>query len=145
MITALCSYVLIKANMAMWPLPGETREMAQMSNVSRGQALLEESIRVQKEYDHREKPTYLIVLTSWFCCGSYLGLGKENTSWTFLRDATTQAQLIGMHEENFYEHDVLDDKEKRALFWVLFIAERYDLSLAALMSSLTDKQNIRSA
>jgi hypothetical protein len=136
MITALCAYVLIKANMAVSPILLERREMAQMSNVSRGQALLQESVRVQGNCDHRENPTYLVVLTSWFCCGSYLGLAKENTSWTYLRDATTQVQLLGMHDENAYKDNVLDVFQKRALFWVLFIAERYTTRYSLNLVSL---------
>ncbi|RYN15871.1 hypothetical protein AA0115_g12720, partial [Alternaria tenuissima] len=41
-----------------------------------------------------------------------------------LRDATTQAQLLGMHDEETYKHDPLDISRKRVLYWLLFIAER---------------------
>ena len=41
------------------------------------------------------------------------------------REATTQAQLLGMHEEETYKHDPLDTSRKRVLYWLLFIAERY--------------------
>lgn len=125
MIVALCAYVMIQANhkppVSVLPRP----EMAHMSNVGVGHILLEESVRVRQGYDHRENPTHMSVLTSWFYSGCYFGLARENTAWTYLREATTQAQLLGMHDEETYKHDPLDVSRKRVLYWLLFIAERY--------------------
>ncbi|OWY45860.1 transcription factor Pf2 [Alternaria alternata] len=124
MVVALCAYVMIQANhkppVSVLPRP----EMAHVSNVGIGHVLLEESVRVRQGYDHRENPTHYSVLTSWFYSGCYFGLARENTAWTYLRDATTQAQLLGMHDEETYKHDPLDISRKRVLYWLLFIAER---------------------
>jgi hypothetical protein len=126
MIAALCAYVMIQANhkprMSVLPHP----ELARMSNVGIGHVLLEESVRVRQSYDHRENHTHMSVLTSWFYSGCYSGLARENTAWTYLRYATTQAQLLGMHDEETYKHDPLDASRKRVLYWLLFIAERCD-------------------
>ncbi|UPX13701.1 uncharacterized protein EKO05_0004200 [Ascochyta rabiei] len=124
MVVALCAYVMIQANMKVQPNLLERPEMAQMSNVSFGHILLEESIRVRRGYDYRESPTHWTVLTSWLYCGCYFGLAKENTAWSYLREATTQAQLLGMHDEETYKHDPLDTSRKRVLYWLLFMAER---------------------
>jgi len=125
MIVALCAYVLIQANM---PVPSNvlTRpDLASMSNMSLGHVLLEESVRVRKGYDYREEPTHMTVLTSWLYYGCYFGLGsKENTAWSYLREATTQAQLLGMHDEETYKHDPLDVSRRRVLYWLLFMEER---------------------
>lgn len=125
MIVAVCAYVMIQANhkplISVLPRP----EMAHMSNVSVGHILLEESVRVRQSYDHRENPTHTSVLTSWFYSGCYFGLARENTAWTYLREATTHAQLLGMHDEETYKHDSLDVSRKRVLYWLLFISERY--------------------
>jgi hypothetical protein len=122
LVVALCAYVMIQANMKvasnMMPRP----ELTQMSNITLGHALLEESVRVRNGYDHRENPTHMTVLTSWFYSGSYFGLAQENTAWVYLREATTYAQLLGMHDEATYKHDPLDISRKRVL---LFISERY--------------------
>ncbi|KAL6152352.1 hypothetical protein ACJQWK_04874 [Exserohilum turcicum] len=124
MIVAVCAYVMIQANhkplISVLPRP----EMAHMSNVSVGHILLEESVRVRQSYDHRENPTHTSVLTSWFYSGCYFGLARENTAWTYLREATTHAQLLGMHDEETYKHDSLDVSRKRVLYWLLFISER---------------------
>lgn len=109
--------------------------MAHMSNVGIGHVLLEESVRVRQGYDHRENPTHYSVLTSWFYSGCYFGLARENTAWTYLRDATTQAQLLGMHDEETYKHDPLDISRKRVLYWLLFIAERYNYKSRCLLSA----------
>jgi hypothetical protein len=125
LIVALCAYVMIQANMKVAPNMMPRPELAQMSNITLGHALLEESVRVRNGYDHRENPTHMTVLTSWFYSGSYFGLAQENTAWVYLREATTHAQLLGMHDEATYKHDPLDISRKRVLYWLLFIAERY--------------------
>jgi hypothetical protein len=111
-------------------------EMAHMSNVGIGHVLLEESVRVRQGYDHRETPTPMSVLTSWFYSGCYFGLARENTAWTYLRDATTQAQLLGMHDEETYKNDPLDISRKRVLYWLLFIAERCVQDFICISSAL---------
>lgn len=124
LVVALCAYVMIQANMKVPTFMLSRPEVAQMSNVTLGHALLEESVRVRNSYDFRENPTHMTVLTSWFYCGSYFGLARENTAWAYLREATTQAQLLGMHDEETYKHDPLDISRKRVLYWLLFMAER---------------------
>lgn len=124
MMVALCAYVMIQANMTVSPSVLPRPDMAQMSNIDIGHVLLEESVRVRQGYDYRENPTHWTVLTSWFYSGSYFGLARENTAWMYLRDATSQAQLLGMHDEETYKHDPLDISRKRVLYWLLFIAER---------------------
>lgn len=128
MIVALCAYVMIRANMKVPTNMLSRPEIAQMSNLTLGHALLEESVRVRNGYDYRENPTHMTVLTSWFYCGCYFGLARENTAWGYLREATTQAQLLGMHDEETYKHDPLDISRKRVLYWLLFIAERCVIS-----------------
>ncbi|KAF1831835.1 hypothetical protein BDW02DRAFT_36174 [Decorospora gaudefroyi] len=124
MIVALCAYVMIRTNheapTTVLPRP----EMAHMSHIGIGHVLLEESVRVRQGCDHREQPSHTSVLTSWFYSGCYFGLAQENTAWTYLREATTQAQLLGMHDEATYKHDPLDLSRKRVLYWLLFMAER---------------------
>lgn len=138
MVVALCAYVMIKANhkppVNVLPRP----EMAHMSNVDIGHVLLEESVRVRHGYDHRENPTHVSVLTSWFYSGCYFELVRENTAWTYLRDSTTQAQLLGMHDEETYKYDPLDISRKRVLYWLLFIAERYHFTPTYLPRALTN-------
>jgi hypothetical protein len=125
MIVALCAYVMIQASYEPPASMLLRSELAHMSNIGIGQVLLEDSVRVQQRYGHRENPTHMSVLISWFYSGCYFGLARENTAWTYLRDATTQAQLLGMHDEETYKHDPLDTSRKRVLYWLLFIAERY--------------------
>jgi hypothetical protein len=124
MIAALCAYVMIQTNMTVSPTLLQRAELAQMSNVSVGHVLLEESVRVRKGHNYLETPTHLSVLTSWFYYGCYFGLGRDNTAWSYLREATTQAQLLGMHDEESYKTDPLDNSRRRVLYWLLFITER---------------------
>jgi hypothetical protein len=125
LIVALCAYVMIQANMTVPSIMLCRPEVSRMSNMTLGHALLEESVRVRNGYDFRENPTHMTALTSWFYCGCYFGLARENTAWGYLREATTHAQLLGMHDEETYKHDPLDISRKRVLYWLLFIAERW--------------------
>ncbi|KAF1958550.1 hypothetical protein CC80DRAFT_14427 [Byssothecium circinans] len=124
MVVALCAYVLIQASMTVPPELLPRPEMAQLSSVSIGHVLLEEAVRVRKGLDYLENSSHISVLTSWFFYGCQFGLGRDNTAWSCLREATTQAQLIGMHDEETYKNDPLDIGRKRVLYWLLFIAER---------------------
>lgn len=124
MVAALCAYVMIQSNMSISPNLLPRAEMAQMSNVSIGHMLLEDSARVRKGVDYLESPTHLSVLTSWLYYGCYFGLGRDNTAWSFLREATTLAFLVGLHDEEAYKNDPLDLSRRRVLYWLLFVADR---------------------
>lgn len=67
------------------------------STIAFGQALLSEAVRVRKSFDWNDSPTVLSVITSFFFFGSYFCLDRQNLAWFHLREATTVAQLIGMH------------------------------------------------
>jgi ribosomal protein L37AE/L43A len=124
MLVALCANVMIQSNMLVPPNLLPRPEMASMSNVSFGHALLEESVRVRRGFDYLENPTHLSVLTSWLIYGCYFGLGRDNTAWSYLRQATTLAQILGMHDEETYKNDPLDISKRRILYWLLFVTER---------------------
>jgi hypothetical protein len=138
MVVALCAYVMIQANhkppVNILPPP----EIAHTFNITTGRILLKESVRVRQGYDHRENSTHMSVLTSWFYSGCYFGLALEKSAWTYLREATTQAQLLHMHDEATYKHDPLDTSRKRVLYWLLFIAERYDFTPAFISKALSN-------
>lgn len=67
------------------------------TTIAFGQALLSEAVRVRKSFDWNDNPTVLSVITSFFFFGSYFCLDRQNLAWFHLREATTVAQLIGMH------------------------------------------------
>ena len=128
MIVALCAYVMIQSNMSVPPnvvLHGETH---QVSNISLGVVLLEESVRMRRAHKYIENPSLLTVTTSFFFFGSYFCLDRDNSAWFYLREATTYAQLLEMHDEETYKiGDSIDCSRRRRLYWVLFVAERFDV------------------
>jgi hypothetical protein len=124
MIAALCAFVMIQANFTASPNVLPRAEMARMSNVIVGQHLLMESIRVRRGSDYFEQPSQLSVLTSYFYFACFSCLNRDKTAWTYLREATTQAVLLGMHDEETYKDDPMDVTRKRVLYWLLLIAER---------------------
>ncbi|KAK7514664.1 uncharacterized protein IWZ02DRAFT_181478 [Phyllosticta citriasiana] len=125
MITALCAYMLVQPNMTLPPTIVPRGPDGPIPNVNFGHVLLEESVRVRKGYNHAENPSRYSVITSffYFCC--YHCLDKQNSAWYYLREATTYAQILGMHDEETYKTgDYIETARRRRLYWVLFINER---------------------
>lgn len=92
-----------------------------------GNILLEEAIRVRKGHNYFESPTLSSVITSFFLFGSYFCLGEKynNTAWFHLREATTLALMMGMHDEASYKlGDTVESSSRRRLYWLLFVTER---------------------
>jgi hypothetical protein len=89
-----------------------------------GHDVLLRSVQWRADYHYPVHPTRFTVLTLWFHAGSYSGLNKDKEAWVSLRDAITHAKLLGMHLEETYERNAEHSSRMRALYWLLFIAER---------------------
>ena len=121
---SLCAYMLIQPNMEL-PSTATAGTALQGSSVPYGHILLEEALRVRKGYDYVENPSIWSVITSFFFFGSYFCLDKHNTAWFHLREATTLAIVIHMHEEDSYTTlDCIESSRRRRLYWLLFVTER---------------------
>lgn len=122
---ALCAYVLIQPHMVLPPSVAVRNESGATSNLQLAYMLLEEAIRVRRNYDYIENPTLDSVYTSFFIFECYFCLDKQNAAWVYLRQALTLAHIIGMHDEQTYKsNDIVESSRKRRLFWLLFITER---------------------
>ncbi|GAB7345155.1 hypothetical protein MBLNU457_3543t1 [Dothideomycetes sp. NU457] len=127
LVTSLCAYMLIQPNIASsGSIPSSPEaEVPPQSTLPLGITLLHETLRVRKGHDYIESPTVWSVITSFFLFGSYFCLDKHNTAWFHLREATTTAHIIGMHEEQTYKHfDAIESSRRRRLYWLLFVTER---------------------
>jgi hypothetical protein len=119
MVLTSCAYVMIQTETEILFNPFARSEM-----VRTGHTLLEESCRLQGLYEYRQNPTHQTVLASWFSYACCLELGESSAAWSHLREATTQALLLGMHDEAAYRLGSDGAPHKRALYWLLFVAER---------------------
>lgn len=127
LIASLCAYMLIQPNMELSPEALTDMETDVGSNLAWGKRLLAETMEVRKGCNYIEAPTLDSVTISFFFFGSNFCLEKHNTAWFHLREATTLALFLGMHQEETYLHaDGVDSKLSRRLFWLLFVTERYD-------------------
>jgi len=126
LVVSLCAYMMIQPNMNLPPGAFQDLEVQPQPSIELGQLLLQETLRVRKGYDYVETPTIWTVITSFFLFGSYFCLDKHNTAWFHLREATTLAQIMGMHDEAHYtlSGDVIEESRKRRLYWLLFVTER---------------------
>jgi hypothetical protein len=105
--------------------PGSARE-----SLMSGEALLAEALRARNEYDLIEYPDIENLLTSFFLFSAYGNLDKQDHAWFYLCQALSMAYTLGLHKEDTYlnlDSDVAE--EKRRVFWLLFITERYDSSV----------------
>ncbi|KAE9984030.1 hypothetical protein EG328_009288 [Venturia inaequalis] len=124
-LVSLCAYVLVQPTMVLQSSARPAGDFAQNSNQGLAHVLLEEAVRVRKAYDYSENPTLLTVYTSFFIFSTYFCMDRQNAAWVYLREATTVAHIMGMHEEDTYKNeDYVDASRKRRLFWVLFMTER---------------------
>lgn len=126
LVVSLCAYMLIQPNIQSNELlsPGGIDHQPQPALLL-GPTLLQEAIRVRKAIDYSENPTVRSIITSFFLFGSFFCLDKQNTAWYHLREATTLAHILRLHEEAHYQTpDIIENTRRRRLYWLLFITER---------------------
>ena len=122
---SLCAYMLIQPNMVLPPGVSSDVEGASHMSLPLGHILLQEALRVRKGFEYVENPSIWSVITSFFLFGSYFCLDKHNTAWAHLREASTLAHIVGMHEEESYVSlDLIESSRRRRLYWLLFVTER---------------------
>nr|POE77600.1 putative sucrose utilization protein suc1 [Quercus suber] len=125
LVVSLCAYMMIQPNMTLPPGAFDGLEVPPQSSLQLGHTLLQEALRVRKQSSYIEDPSIWSVITSFFFFGSFFCLDKHNTAWFHLREATTLAQILGMHEESHYTQlDVIETSRQRRLYWLLFVTER---------------------
>ena len=119
-ISSLCACVLFQPNATL--LLDEQLPKDQLALL-----LLNEAVRVRKDYDFFENPTVVAVRTSFFifvCSGFYHD--RQKSAWAYLREATTLAHIVGLPDESTYiSNDSRENGQRRRLFWVLFTMERW--------------------
>ena len=130
LVVSLCAYMLIQPNIQSNEVrspgapPGLERVQPQ-SALLLGPTLLQEALRVRKAVNYQENPTVRSVVTSFFLFGSFFCLDKHNTAWFHLREATTLAHILRLHEEEQYQTpDIIENTRRRRLYWLLFVTER---------------------
>lgn len=128
LVVSLCAYMLIQPNIQSSEIvspgahPGHDRPQPALLL---GPTLLQEATRVRKSINYHESPTVWSVMTSFFLFGSFFCLDKQNTAWFHLREATTLAHILRLHEESHYSTpDIIENTRRRRLYWLLFVTER---------------------
>ncbi|KAK4636201.1 putative sucrose utilization protein SUC1 [Fulvia fulva] len=125
LVVSLCAYMMIQPNMIIPPEAFNGLDIPPQPSFQLGHTLLQEALRVRKGYNYIESPSVWSVITSFFFFGSYFCLDRHNTAWFHLREATTLAQIMGMHEEATYRTtDIIESSRRRRLYWLLFVTER---------------------
>lgn len=91
-----------------------------------GEELLAEAVNARKECDITEKVDIEALLTSFFLFAAYGNLDKQDQAWFYLSQSTAMAHTLGLHRESTYsEFDPTEAEERRRVFWLLFVTERY--------------------
>lgn len=128
LVASLCAFVMIQ--------PGMTLNVSGALGVSYAgeppqnrygfaNMLLEDVLRVRSGRDYVEQPALITVQTSFLLFCSYFTLEKQNSCWYYLREASTLAQLMKMHDESsYFAGDAAENLWKRRTFWLLLLTER---------------------
>ena len=95
---------------------------AQMS----GDSLLAEAVRARREYDPIEHSNIDNLLTSFFLFAAYGNMDQQDYAWFYLSQSVSLANTLGLHRELTYASlGSSEAEEKRRIFWLLFVTERY--------------------
>lgn len=91
-----------------------------------GEELLAEAVRARNECDIIEEVNTETLLTSFFLFASYGNLDKQPQAWFYLSQTISMAFTLGLHREATYTALSIEEaEEKRRIFWLLFVTERY--------------------
>lgn len=91
-----------------------------------GEELLAEAVRARNECNVVEEMDVEGLLTSFFLFASYGNFDRQRQAWFYLCQANSMAFALGLHRESTYRGlSVEDAEEKRRVFWLLFVTERY--------------------
>ena len=128
LIASLCAFIMIQPGMTM-SVSGALGESYEgeppQSRYGFASMLIEDVLRVRKGIDYVDDPTLLSVQTSFFLYSSYFTLEKQNACWFHLREATTLAQMLSMHDEASYQNgNALENIYRRRTFWLVLLTER---------------------
>lgn len=127
LVCSLCAFMMIQPGMKFPGVWTSGTEVVQ-DGTPMGCALVEEVLRVRKGYDYVESSSMAAVITSFFLFGSHFCLDKHKVAWFYIREATTLAQTLDMHDESTYHTgDMIECTRRRRLYWLLFLTERYGL------------------
>ena len=125
LVVSMCAYMMIQPNLVLPPGAFDGLDVPPQPTSQLGHTLLQEALRVRKGYDYVENPSVWTVITSFFFFGSYFCLDRQNVAWYHLREASTLALIMGMHEEaNYRAADIVESSRRRRLYWLLFVTER---------------------
>lgn len=123
---SLCAFVMVQPGMNLAVAPGSHWEGEPPENrYGYANMILNDIIRTRKSIDYVESPTLTSVQTSFFLFSCYFTLEKQNVCWFHLREATTLAHLLGMHDESSYLiDDPVEGMYRRRMYWLLLVTER---------------------
>lgn len=126
-LAALCAatHIQLKLDGAA-PVADPALRMGDGQSLMSGDELLAEAVRARGECDILEDLGTESLLTSFFLFASYGNMDKQDHAWFFLCQATSFAFSLGLHRESTYaDYEIEEAEERRRVFWLLFITERY--------------------
>ncbi|KAI9813382.1 MAG: hypothetical protein M1826_002501 [Phylliscum demangeonii] len=124
LVGSLCAFMMIQPGMELADMARSDAPLPP-NGLAAGRTMVDEVLRVRKGFDYVASPSVATVMTSFFLFACYFGLDQHKTAWFYLRESTTCAQMLDMHDENTYHSgDVVECIRRRRLFWLLFVTER---------------------
>lgn len=134
-LASLCAATHIQLKLdGATPVPEHVRlqSLGDGHSLVSGEKLLFEAERARQECDVVEDISIETLLTSFFLFASYGNMDKQNHAWFYLCQAISMAFTLGLQRESTYAgFDVEEAEERRRVFWLLFITERW-VSLTAI-------------
>jgi hypothetical protein len=127
-MTALCAATHVQLKLDGTDGPTDTPLLSPMDGRSSmsGDELLLEAANARRHCDISEHSNTESLLTSFFLFAAYGNLDRQDQAWFYLSQSTSMAHTLGLHRESTYaELDATEAEERRRVFWLLFVTERY--------------------
>ncbi|KFY01592.1 hypothetical protein O988_02662 [Pseudogymnoascus sp. VKM F-3808] len=117
LIVSFCAFIIIQTGSVHHTASKSDGSLLQ-SDVSYGQALINEALEARKSANPLIIPSVEAVVTSFLLYGSYRSLNDQSKAWFFLREATT------LYMSSIIEGNTQRSLGSNQLFWLLLITER---------------------
>lgn len=124
LLSSLCAFTALQPGMAM---PGiqDDPQHSMSYNMVASMLLLEDTLRVRKNYELLDHITFNALATNFFILACYHSHEAHDKAWFYLREAITMIHLISMDKEEQYRGlDAGEASRRRRLYWLFYVHER---------------------
>lgn len=128
-LAALCAVTHIQLKLSNFGYSDTAQERGHPEpslSSNHGEFFIEEVLRTRHDSNTVDYPNCTVLLTSFFLFAAYGNLNKATSALFYLHQAISLALTLKLNDEETYTMlSTLEAERQRAVYWLLFITERY--------------------